>query len=170
MSAVFSSDQTKRYRLDRACGRPLREGDTHLGSLGFMMLNPSKAGEVENDPTIRKCCGFATRWGYSGIVVANLIPLVSTNPWNLPYWNGPFHDNDQYIEDMLSECSRTVVAWGSQPKDLCRKISLSAYIYHFMGLAGDRQLYCIGLTKSGYPLHPSRAAYTTAMQEWEYTG
>lgn len=38
----------------------------------FIMLNPSTADAHIDDPTIRRCIGFAKSWGYGGILVGNL--------------------------------------------------------------------------------------------------
>jgi hypothetical protein len=59
-SAVFSPDRRYRYHLSRVWpfGR---------GTLCFIMLNPSHADEADDDATIRKCMGFAKRFGYAGI-------------------------------------------------------------------------------------------------------
>lgn len=49
----------------------------------FVMLNPSTADDQVDDPTIRKCVGFATRWGHTGIRVANLYGWRATDPRDL---------------------------------------------------------------------------------------
>ncbi len=54
--ACFSGDRKYRYRLSRCVGE-----SSHR--LLFIMLNPSKADETHNDPTIRRCIGFARGWG-----------------------------------------------------------------------------------------------------------
>jgi hypothetical protein len=165
-TAIFSPDKTCRYRLTRSFAAPLLGEDYSPGSIGFVMLNPSIADDDVDDPTIRKCCGFAKRWGYGRIMVTNLIPLIATDPWTLPPWKGFYAENIPYIERALDECATTVVAWGSHPKTLCRTIGLAEYIRRFRELAGDRPLHCIGLTKQGDPLHPSRTAYTDSMMDW----
>src|SRR3954470_11499675 len=74
-SAAFSSCMTWRYRLTRYWGP---------GSmLPFVMLNPSTADDEVDDPTIRRCMGFARREGLGGIVVANLYALRATYPKSL---------------------------------------------------------------------------------------
>jgi hypothetical protein len=50
--AVFSDDREYRYRL-------WRTWDVDKPTAAFVMLNPSTADETENDPTIRRCIGFA---------------------------------------------------------------------------------------------------------------
>src|ERR1035441_4905977 len=101
MSAVFSEDRSRRYRLGR--GLP--------PEVCFVMLNPSKAGENDDDPTVRRCMGFAERWGFSGIIVVNLIPVIATDPGRLPAWAGIDHDNSRHIERDIAG-HETVLAWG----------------------------------------------------------
>ena len=35
----------------------------------FIMLNPSTADELTDDPTIRRCIGFARSWGFGSLAV-----------------------------------------------------------------------------------------------------
>jgi hypothetical protein len=131
------------------------------------MLNPSKAGEIDDDPTVRKCVGFARRWGFSEITIVNLIPLVCTNPFNLPPWSGLYMDNEPYIQHVLAECDLSVVAWGAINRSVARTTAFPEHIYRFKELAKGVSLYCIGHTKDGSPLHPSRVAYTEAPELWD---
>ena len=48
--------------------------------LVFVMLNPSTADADKDDPTIRRCCGFADRMGFGGIIVVNLFALRAAAP------------------------------------------------------------------------------------------
>ena len=167
MSATFSEDRTRRYLLGREWDTLKLIGVESRGTLGFVMLNPSMAGEKDDDPTIRKCIGFAKRWNYSAIIVGNLIAVVVTDPYSLPPWRGLYHDNEFHLKILLT-CDEIIVAWGGVAKALRRSIALNEHILRFRELCGDRQLHCIGLTKGGDPLHPSRAHYTKSMQEWQW--
>ena len=76
MSAIFSGDRRYRYLLIRRVG-------TSQSRVLFIMLNPSAADEVRDDPTIRRCIGFARDWGFGLLEVVNLFALMSTNPKTL---------------------------------------------------------------------------------------
>ncbi len=129
------------------------------------MLNPSKAGEKEDDPTVRKGIGFARRWGFGRLVVVNLNPIVSTDPWELPPWSGIDMENCAIIQGWMGQVDMVVAGWGSQPRAICRTIALPELVYLFRQIA-PVPLYCIGTTKHGEPLHPSRAPYTNAPILW----
>lgn len=156
--AVFSASGDKRYLLTRdwtATGQPR--------VMSLTMLNPSIAGATRDDTTVTKAIGFATRWGYTKLLVTNLEPTVATDPWRLPYWSGIDPENRRHLLAAIRAASIIVVAWGSLPKPLRQRISLAERVYCFTELVrGENrlnQVRCIGVTQSGYPLHPSRAPY-----------
>jgi hypothetical protein len=63
--AVLSDCGQYRYRLWRVW-------DDCLPLMVFVMQNPSTATADADDPTIRKCIGFAKRHGYGGVSVRNV--------------------------------------------------------------------------------------------------
>ena len=63
---------------------------------------------------------------------------------------------------------KVIVAWGAVNRYVARKAAFPERLYAFRQLVGKRKLYCIGRTKSGAPLHPSRTAYTDIMQKWTW--
>ena len=160
--ATFSEDLKRRFDLIRdwrdEIGAPDR---TAL----FAMLNPSKAGKRDDDPTVRKTVGFGRRWGFGRIVVVNLNPIVSTDPWALPPWTGIDMENRAIVQRWMGEADMVVAAWGSQPRAVCRTIALPELVYLFRQIA-PVPLYCIGRTRDGAPLHPSRAPYTNHPEIW----
>lgn len=177
--AVFSSDRKQRMLLTRNwnsefTGRPqawtteLGVHDSEPKIVGFVMLNPSDAGEVKNDMTVRKCIGFGKRWGFTGMLITNLVPIVSTDPYNLPPWSGYFTENEEYLTCAAEASHTVVVAWGGSPAGIRRTVQIAEHIYRFRQLIGDRELFCIGLTSKGDPLHPSRSAYTDQPEKWSW--
>jgi hypothetical protein len=161
--ATFSEDRTRRFELIRDWGDELFI--SAYATVNFIMLNPSVADSEKDDPTIRKCMGFAKRWGFSRIVVTNLIPIVSTDPWGLPPWSGIDMKNRAILQKWLGAADLIVAAWGSQPRALARTIAIAEHIY-LLGQTAPVDLYCIGVTKNGDPLHPSRAPYTDRPVLW----
>lgn len=71
--AVFDPTRTYRYRLTRHTG-------AGIGTLLFVMLNPSTADEYRNDPTVRRCIAFARAWGFGRLCVGNIFAFRSTDP------------------------------------------------------------------------------------------
>jgi hypothetical protein len=78
--AVFSQfgTWTLRHRLDR------RWGDGKLALI--CMLNPSRAGSVDNDPTIHRLLRLTERPHLCGFTVVNFEPYVATHPDDLRSW------------------------------------------------------------------------------------
>jgi len=143
--AVLSPDGAYRYQLTRRWADDPRW-------VRFVMLNPSTADATVDDPTIRRCLGFARALGFTGLVVHNLFALRATDPRELrghPGPTGPY--NARYlIGDMpdMPPCALTICAWGAHP--LAARVAPSA-----TRLLADRsELACLGLTAKGAPAHP----------------
>lgn len=151
MTATMSECGAYRYSLER-----------ELSGLGrnpvvFVMLNPSTADANADDPTIRRCCGFAKRWGHDRIVVVNLYALRSTDPRALRTHPNPIgtHNDDAIYAAALR--GPVVCAWGVHgEKDRVNAVRL------LLAVAKAKPL-CLGLTKSGAPRHPLYAPYGDAV-------
>lgn len=115
----------------------------------FIMLNPSTADESKDDPTIRRCIGFAKSWGYGGFYVGNLFAYRSSSPKDLLSATHPkgLH-NYAHLVDMESKCEKVVFAWGNGPILKKLKIELPTET------VGKAPAYCIALSKDGTPKHP----------------
>lgn len=151
MSAVISDCGRYRYMLTRGTG-PRR--------LVFIMLNPSTADAETDDPTIRRCTGFAATLGYTGIIVLNLYAFRATQPaalWSQSDPVGP--SNDMYLPALAGD-DTIVCAWGANAKP-----DRVAHVAALLREAGAR-LMCLGTTKSGAPRHPLYVRGDQPLTEW----
>lgn len=160
MTAVISADQQYRYQLTRN----MDDLCAQMGAprLPFLMLNPSTADAALDDPTIRRCKGFALRDGYSGIVVVNLYALRSTDPSNLWVHDDPVGpDNDRYLVEVASLHPAVVCAWGANaPKE--RVLQVMDLLHQTRA-----RLLCLGTTQDGSPRHPLYVKGETALMKWD---
>ena len=51
------------------------------------LYNEATADESRDDPTIRRCIGFARRWGFARLVVLNLFAFRATRPAATRSWS-----------------------------------------------------------------------------------
>jgi hypothetical protein len=137
-----------------------RRWDAALPSVLFCMLNPSTADADVDDQTIAKVVGFAKRWGYGEALVWNLYAYRATNPSELDTAKDPIGRlNDGHLWPLMERADRIVAAWGALPN---RGKYANREKVMFWGPFHDREVYALGLTKGGYPRHPSRAPYNVA--------
>ncbi len=143
MTAVFSEDRRYRYLLKRRVG-------TSQSRVLFIMLNPSVADEERNDPTIRRCIGFARSWGFGLLEVVNLFALMSTDPKGLLDAEDPVGpDTDATIQAALQRADRVILAWGNHGSRHRERAA------HVTKMALDLSTpHHLGLTKLGFPRHP----------------
>ncbi len=152
-TAEISPDGLYRYLLGRRWGEGPRAT--------FVMLNPSTADAEQDDPTIRRCVGFAKSWGMGAVQVANLYALRSTDPaalWRAADPVGP--DNDAVLTAcaMVHEGAPLVAAWGAHAKP--RRVR------HVLQLPGFERLQVLGVTKSGQPRHPLYLRSDATLRPW----
>ncbi len=146
-AAVLSRDGRYRYALTRIW-------DPDAATVVFIMLNPSTADALTDDPTIRRCQGFARHWGAGGLLALNRFALRATDPRALKTATDPVGPaNDSAITQLLSQQSETggpvVAAWGNHGSLLGRAATVTVTV---TGL-GVR-LWSLGCTGSGQPRHP----------------
>lgn len=139
--AILSTGRKYRYVL-------WRNWDTGSGNVMFVGLNPSTADETEDDPTIRRCIGYARDWGFGGIYMLNLFAYRATKPKILngvEYPIGPM--NDKFLEKYHKLARLSIACWGNhgayhnRGRDVIEKL-------------GAENLSCLGVTQEGQPRHP----------------
>jgi hypothetical protein len=132
-----------------------------LPAVCFVMLNPSTADAFQDDPTIRRCIGFARAWGYGGLHVVNLYSFRTPSPAYLkkaPRPNGP--DNDAHLHQAAAAATRVVAAWGNHG-DRMRVADVLAQLR-----AATGQVMCLGMTRTGAPRHPLYVPAATQLVEY----
>lgn len=166
MSNLFDNPESKGAVLS-ACGRYRyrlwRIWDDLAPVMVFVMLNPSTADASQDDPTIRKCLGFAKRSGHGGIIVVNLFAWRATDPNELAGLDDPVGpENDEHIKwAVRAPILATVVgAWGRPPTR--RAAHRATYVRGLM--LALRKSYALSRTKDGHPRHPLMLAYSTPLE------
>jgi hypothetical protein len=117
------------------------------GTVAFIGLNPSTADEGRDDPTIRRCLGFARRWGFGLLEVVNVYGLCATEPralWDAPDPVGP--ENDRVLSAVLERADLVVAAWGVHAR--------RERIAELRWALEDVEIHALGLTQGGAPRHP----------------
>lgn len=154
-AAHISPDGRFRWSLSRTWG--------DAEPLVWLMLNPSTADAESDDPTIRRCMGFARDRGYGGIVVVNLFAYRATKPSDLvdafrAGWIDAVDMDVNRASVGVAAAQRDVVAaWGAHP--------ITRQVRHGIDVRDDaRNVWCLGRTKDGYPRHP---LYVKADQPFE---
>lgn len=141
-----------------------RVWDEKLPRMMWVLLNPSIADDNADDPTVKKCMGFAKGLGYGSIEIVNLFAYIATDPQELmdiinsnkkvDYCEEPVGkkaaigpDNDQYIKTAAERADLIIVGWGNNASRFkrCKDV---------MQLLSDKELKCIEVNKSGQPKHP----------------
>lgn len=114
--ATISADLMYRYRLFRSWDPEPDAPDSGSRTCCFIMLNPSTADGEKDDPTIRKCVGFAKQLGCTSLQVVNLFAYRSTNPKMLKTLSpaqaiGP--ENNAYLLTHAVRARTLIAAWGA---------------------------------------------------------
>lgn len=153
--AIISPDGRYRYRLWRLW-------DSLAPVMVWIMLNPSTADASVDDPTIRKCIGFAKANGHGGIIVVNLFAWRATDPKELPRATDPIGpENDDHIQWACSApiLATVVAGWGSNKFAARRATAVKVLVRGAVG----RDVNCFRRSESGAPWHPLYLPYSSQM-------
>lgn len=152
--AVYSDCEHYRYLLTRvwAPGRKAL----------FVMLNPSTATEVQNDPTVERCERRARALGYGAFRVTNIFAFRATDPKVMRAVADPVGpENDAAILDSVGWADTIVCAWGNHGLHLDRGNQVASLLR-----ATRAPLFHLGLTGQGQPRHPLYVGYDQQPQPW----
>lgn len=156
MAAKF--DRSKRYRFSLQ-----RIWQPELELATFVMLNPSTADHVKNDPTITRCINLSRSWGFGGINVVNLFAYRTSSPAHLRKIARPVgKENDRHIETNAANSARVILAWGNHGSWRGRNEEV-------LNLLSDFDLWCIGSTRTGQPKHPLYSPADVSLRKFEQT-
>jgi hypothetical protein len=154
-SAVYSPCLRYRYLLTRTW----QAGGARIL---FVLLNPSTATEVQNDPTVERCERRARALGAGGFRVANIFAFRATDPRAMRAQADPVGPgNDAAIADSALWADRILCAWGTHGAHLGRGARVEAMLR-----ATGRPLWHLGLTRDGMPRHPLYIGYDRQPEPW----
>lgn len=155
----FSPDRKYRYTLWREWADLF--GSKREGIVMFIGLNPSTADESLDDPTIRKCMGFARQWGYQGMCMTNLFAYRATDPREMRRQADPVGaENNQFLIDVAKEAGVIVAAWGKHGAFMDRAAAVRT-------LLAFRKIHCLRRNADGSPEHPLYVPYITKIEPFQ---
>ncbi|MBV1895973.1 MAG: DUF1643 domain-containing protein [Rhodobacteraceae bacterium] len=154
-TAVYSDCELYRYSLTRIWDA---DGRKAL----FVMLNPSTATEVQNDPTVERCERRARTLGFGAFQVTNIFAWRDTDPRKMRAAKDPVGpENDAAILAGANWADQVIAGWGTHGAHLDRGLAVEALLRNI-----GNPLHHLGLTKDGHPKHPLYIAYRQTPLPW----
>ena len=154
-TAIYSDCEKYRYSLTRIW-------DEAGGKVHFVMLNPSTATEVQNDPTVERCERRARTLGFGAFRVTNIFAWRDTDPKQMRAAVDPVGPgNDAAIVEGCNWADRTICAWGTHGEHMQRGTETLALVK-----STKAPLFHLGITKHGHPKHPLYIAYAQQPEAW----
>lgn len=136
-------------------------------TLLVVMLNPSTADALQDDPTVTRLIHRAQAAQYGGLLVCNLYAYRATDPKELEKRHARAQDiigpeNNDVIKASARKCGHAAVAWGAHPLVKRREQTVLNLLYET-----HPRLLMIDRTKDGYPKHPLHVAYARTFQPYD---
>ncbi len=153
--AVYSDCERYRYALTRTW-------DPTGKRLLFVMLNPSKATEVQNDPTVERCERRARALGFGAVQVTNIFAWRETDPYKMRKARDPVGpDNDSVLQDGAHWADMIIAAWGTHGAHRDQGAAIEMLLRET-----GKPLHSLGLSKHGTPKHPLYISYSQQPLLW----
>jgi hypothetical protein len=133
-----------RYRLVRMWGT----GRTVF----WLMMNPSTADPLFDDPTVAAISNFSRRWRFSGLTVGNTFAYRCTDQKRLLEVADPVGPaNDEHILAMAADADLVMVAYGTPH---ARGLHARGTAVANMLITAGHELWALEVTDAGRPKHP----------------
>lgn len=163
-AATFSDDRKHRFTLERRW-----TGATELDPFALWIgMNPSTADEYVDDTTVRRETTYTRTWKLHRYVKVNICSYRATNPYDILEAEIERMEKENLKRVLLhaldKRCRRVLLAFGNVPSPLVRSRN------HLLKLLRkfDVEAECLGITKNGWPRHPSRLAHGIVPSIWHY--
>lgn len=154
-AAAYSACETYRYALTREWAAGPR--------LLWVMLNPSTASELANDPTVERCERRGRAMGFGSFRVVNLFALRATDPRALRAAADPVGPgNDAALSEGVVWADNILCGWGGHGALHGRDRAVTALLRQ-----AGKPLWHLGLTQAGQPKHPLYISYAVQPTLWE---
>jgi len=159
MSAIFSPCGLYRLRLER---------DVQFDGIVVALIgvNPSTAGVMVNDATIRKDIGFAKVNGWRRIIKGNVFPYRATDVRELrTVSDHRLEENAEHLRRIAADADQLVPCWGNSgklPRELRPQLQITLDLLRSTG----KPIFTFGFTASGDPKHPLMLGYDTQLVPW----
>ena len=155
-TAVYSECERYRYSLTRVWNPA---GKRVL----FVMLNPSTATEVENDPTVERCERRARHLGFGAFRVTNIFAWRATDPRDMRVADDPVGpENDAALMEGADWADEIIAAWGVHGAHKGRGPEVAQLLESL-----DMPVFHLGLSKAGHPKHPLYLPYAQSPVCWD---
>jgi hypothetical protein len=153
--ATYSDCENYRYELTRVW-------DARGPRVLFVMLNPSTATEVQNDPTVERCERRARALGFGAFRVCNIFAYRATDPKDMRAQTDPVGAaNDRTIAKACGWADDIICAWGTHGAHMGRGAAVETLMRN-----QPKPLRHLGLSKAGHPKHPLYIAYARRPVIW----
>lgn len=153
--AIYSECEAYRYKLSRRWGSG--------GIVNFVMLNPSVANELRNDPTVERCERRARQLGFGAFSVTNIFAWRDTDPFAMRRAAEPVGPkNDTILLTAAQEADQVIAAWGTHGAHRGRGPEVASWFQ-----AHQIPLFHLGLSKERHPRHPLYIPYTRQPEVWK---
>jgi len=128
----------------------------------WLMMNPSTATEMKDDPTIKLVTKRAKNLGYSGIRILNVFAFRATKPEDMMMQLDPVGPkNNETIISALEKDKEVYCAWGNPGAHLGRDEEIRKML-----AANNIKMKCIKINKTGQPVHPLFRAMDDKYQDY----
>ena len=155
-TAVYSECERYRYSLTRVWNP---SGKRVL----FVMLNPSTATEVQNDPTVERCERRARHLGFGAFRVTNIFAWRATDPRDMRAADDPVGpENDAALIEGADWADEVIAAWGVHGAHKGRGPEVAQLLARL-----KMPVFHLGLSKAGHPKHPLYLPYAQSPVRWD---